>query len=95
MVREQTAAYPASAAQSATDLVIRIEVTVEPDGTVKRVHLVRSSGKEDADEAALAAAKTSRYSPASVNCAPVEGQYALTITFTAPVTKSSEFPPAL
>jgi TonB family protein len=95
MVRAATAAYPASANVTNADLVVRVDVTVEADGTVKAVRVVRSSGRTDADDAALAAARASRYRPATSNCTPVEGHYAFTTTFVAPVTKSSEFPPGL
>jgi TonB family protein len=89
------AAYPASANQAGSDLIVRIDVTVEGDGSVKSVRVVHSSGKADADASAMAAARASRYAPASAGCAPVEGHYAFTTTFAAPVTKSSEFPPGV
>jgi TonB family protein len=94
MVRAATAAYPDSLASSGADLVVRVDVTVRADGSVKSVRVTHSSGQTDADKAALAAARSSRYHPASANCTPVEGHYAYSTTFVAPVTRSSELPPA-
>jgi TonB family protein len=75
------------------DLVVRVDVTVNADGTVRSVRVVRSSGKTDADEAAAAAARHSRYRPASRNCTPVSGHYAFVATFVAPVMKANDLPP--
>jgi TonB family protein len=93
MVKAAPIAYPNSATLS-DDLVVRIAVTVAPDGSVKSVRVTHTSGQTDADKAALAAARASRYRPAGRDCTPVEGHYAFTATFAAPVTRSSGLPPA-
>jgi TonB family protein len=92
MVKAAPASYPNSATLSG-DLVVRIDVTVNADGTVKAVRVTKTSGQTDADKAALAAARGSQYRPASRNCAAVEGHYAFTATFVAPVTPSNGLPP--
>jgi hypothetical protein len=79
MVKAAPIAYPNSATLS-DDLVVHVDVTV--------------AGQTDADKAALAAARASQYRPAARDCAPVEGHYAFTATFVAPVTPSSGLPPA-
>jgi TonB family protein len=93
LIKGATAAYPASANATNADLVVHVDVTVGPDGSVQSARITHGSGQPDADKAALAAARASRYAPASRACAPVTGHYAYTATFVAPVTKSSEFPP--
>ena len=92
MLKAAPAAYPNSATLS-DDLVVRIDVSVNADGSVKAVRVTRSSGQFDADKAALAAARASRYRPASTNCTAVAGHYAYTATFVAPVTKANGLPP--
>jgi TonB family protein len=92
MVKAAPVAYPNSANLS-DDLVVQIDVTVNADGSVKSVRVTHTSGQTDADKAALAAARGSRYRPASRDCTPVEGHYAFTTTFVAPVTKSGGLPP--
>lgn len=60
----------------APNIVIAVvEVTVEPDGTIKSAKIWKSSGTPDGDRTALAAARNSTYSPATLNCKPVEGKY--------------------
>jgi TonB family protein len=92
MVKAAPIAYPKSATLS-DDLVVLIDVTVAPDGSVKSVRVTRTSGQTDADKAALAAARASQFRPAARDCTPVEGHYAFTATFVAPVTRSSGLPP--
>jgi TonB family protein len=92
MVKAAPIAYPNSATLS-DDLVVRIDVTVAADGSVKSVRVTRTSGQTDADKAALAAARASQYRPARRDCTHVEGHYAFTATFVAPVTGSSGLPP--
>jgi TonB family protein len=94
MTKAAPVVYPASANLLANDMVVRIDVTVGKDGSVQGVVVVRSSGHQDADDAALAAARASRYQPATKLCAATAGHYAFTTTFVAPVTRSSGLPPA-
>jgi TonB family protein len=92
MVKAAPVAYPNSANLS-DDLVVRIDVTVGADGSVKGVRVTRTSGQTDADKAALAAARGSQYRPAGRNCTSVEGHYTFTATFVAPVNKANGLPP--
>ena len=51
----------------------RVEVDVDPDGKVVDVNLLQSSGDATVDQAALAAARSSTYAPATSNGMPVHG----------------------
>jgi TonB family protein len=93
LVKAAPSAYPASANLTTTDLVVHVDVTVEPDGTVKSVRITRSSGTTDADKAALDAARAGTYRPATHLCAKVEGHFDSITTFVAPVMKSG-LPPS-
>ncbi len=53
--------------------IARVEVDVDPDGSVIGVRLVQSSGDASVDQAALAAARASTYAPATTNGMPVHG----------------------
>lgn len=50
-----------------------VEVEVGPDGQILSVHLVKSSGDPNVDDAALAAARESTFAPATLNGLPVHG----------------------
>jgi TonB family protein len=56
-------------------LVATVAVVVEPDGTIKKASIYRSSGDLSFDGASVAAARASKYRPKIVNCAPVESTY--------------------
>jgi hypothetical protein len=56
-------------------------VTVDPNGTVKSA-VVRKSWGTGPDAAVLAAARSSKYISATVNCEPVEGTYVFREMFT-------------
>jgi TonB family protein len=51
----------------------RVDVEIGPDSEIISVTLTQSSGNADFDAAALAAAKQSAYSPATLNGLPVHG----------------------
>lgn len=50
-----------------------VQVDVGPDGQVTDVQLIKSSGDPNVDAAALAAARSSTYAPATLNGLPVHG----------------------
>ncbi len=50
-------------------------VTINPDGTVKKVVLFQPSGRANSDEYALQTAQAAKYRPKMVNCKPVIGNY--------------------
>lgn len=61
--------------------VEEVVVTVNPDGTVKSA-AVRHSWGVGPDDAALTAARNSKYIAATVNCKPVQGTYVFREMFT-------------
>jgi TonB family protein len=93
MVAAGPVTYPSAASLANGDLVVQVDVTVAPDGTVRAVRILHSSGASDADAAAIASAKASRYTPASQGCAAVEGHYTYRATFAAPVKNAPALPP--
>ncbi len=52
-----------------------VAVTISPSGHATSAKVQRSSGNATIDNAVVAAARSSTYSPKLVNCAPVEGHY--------------------
>ena len=54
---------------------VEVSVTIAPNGHVVKTSVVKSSGNTTADNAVVAAARKSKYSPKIVNCTPVEGGY--------------------
>ncbi|MGC1986414.1 MAG: M56 family metallopeptidase [Candidatus Cybelea sp.] len=58
-----------------------VSVTIAPDGRVVKTSVVKSSGNTTADNAVVAAARKSKYSPKVVNCAPVQGDYVFRADF--------------
>jgi protein TonB len=54
---------------------IQVRVLVGPDGSVQQVAMFKSSGNDVLDNAAMAAAKQSVYTPKLANCRPVIGAY--------------------
>jgi periplasmic protein TonB len=56
-------------------------VTIGPDGSLLSATIATSSGDVHLDEAALAAARASRYTPYLVNGVPVEQQYKIVYDF--------------
>ena len=68
--------YPQSAKPLGLGPVsVQIEVTVDASGNLDRVRVYKSSGNQAIDDAALAAASRSKYSPRIVNCQAVTGYY--------------------
>jgi periplasmic protein TonB len=66
--------------------IARVEVQVGPDGQVLSVELLQSSGNTAVDDAALEAAQTSTFAPATVNGVPVHGACVLDFVPTGPTS---------
>ncbi len=52
-----------------------VAVTIAPNGHATNTKVQRSSGNAEIDNAVVAAARSSTYSPKVANCTPVEGHY--------------------
>ena len=63
--------------------VSQIEVTLDASGAVMSASVYKSSGSAALDNAALAAARASRYSPALESCHAVGGSYLFRAEFDA------------
>ena len=70
----QEPAYPERARRAGVEGVVGVRIALAPDGSVRQVELTQSSGSRLLDEAALAAARTSTFAPASRNRTPVESE---------------------
>lgn len=77
IVKPAQPVYPRSLPAHTPPLTVTVQVTVNPDGSVKGARVWQSSDYAEADTAALAAAAASTYRPKMVNCEPVEGTYLL------------------
>jgi TonB family protein len=65
---------------------VRIVVTVAADGSVTGLRVVESPSAI-LNGAALSAARRSTYRPALQHCAPVQGEYLLSVNFSAPALR--------
>jgi len=63
----QEPAYPERARRAGAEGVVGVRIALAADGSVRAVELTRSSGSRLLDEAALAAARASTFTPASRN----------------------------
>ena len=70
----QEPAYPERARRAGAEGVVGVRLALAADGSVRAVELTRSSGSRLLDEAALAAARASTFTPASRNHAPVASE---------------------
>jgi TonB family protein len=69
-----TPGYPDSARDLGMGpVVVYVQVTVNPDGTIARAVIAQSSNNSAIDQAALRAVRQSLYSPRIVNCNAVTG----------------------
>lgn len=59
----------------------KIRVNLDAEGNVRGVSVYESTGSMELDQAALAAARQSRYAPEEVNCKNVPGSYLFTVDF--------------
>lgn len=70
----QEPTYPERARRAGTEGIVGVRVALTAEGAVREVSLVRSSGSRLLDEAALAAARASIFTPASRNRSPVAAE---------------------
>lgn len=70
----QEPAYPERARRAGAEGVVGVRIALAADGSVRAVELTRSSGSRLLDEAAVAAAQASTFTPASRNRAPVDSE---------------------
>jgi len=70
----QEPAYPERARRAGVAGVVVIRIVLGADGTVREVELTASSGSRLLDEAALEAARSSTFAPATRGRAPVESE---------------------
>ena len=74
-------AYPERARRAGVEGDVVVKVLLSARGEIRRVELARSSGSRQLDEAALAAARASQFSPAERNRVPVEAEATATYRF--------------
>ncbi len=77
----QEPAYPERARRAGAEGEVSVKITLTPRGEVDRVELIRSSGSRWLDEAALAAARSSRFTGAVRNGTPVTAEALATYRF--------------
>lgn len=70
----QEPAYPERARRAGVEGVVGLRIALAPDGTVRHVELMRSSGSRLLDEAAESAARASTFTPATRNRTQVESE---------------------
>ena len=70
----QEPAYPERARRAGVEGVVGVRIALAADGAVRQVELTQSSGSRHLDEAALAAARASTFSPALRNQSPVSAE---------------------
>lgn len=70
----QEPTYPERARRAGAEGVVGVRIALAADGSVRQVELTRSSGSRLLDEAALAAARASTFTPAARNRSPVASE---------------------
>jgi TonB family protein len=60
---------------------VAVELSLDPAGAVREARVVRSSGFEEFDDAALAAARAGEYQPARVDGVAVASTIRFTVRF--------------
>jgi protein TonB len=82
VVNQAQPEYPDSARDLGLgEVQVAVEVTISPTGSLVGTKIAQSGGNMALDNAALAAARQSTYSPKIVNCQPVQGDYLFKVTF--------------
>jgi len=70
------------------NVVVLVEVTVDPNGELEDERITMSSNDVRIDEAALRAARQARYAPMIVNCVPTTGSVVFRAEFRTWTTPS-------
>lgn len=73
--------YPSNAARDRVSGEVRLEVTVNPDGTVKRARVLEARPRGYFEAAALSAARRGRFRPRIIDGQPVESVGTYTMQF--------------
>jgi TonB family protein len=74
--------FPASALPMANGPTLtEVMVSLDASGRVTAEQVIQSSGVLALDQAALRAARESKYAPRMVDCKPVAGRYLFKVTF--------------
>ena len=73
--------YPRTARRKGHEGSVTVEISVAEDGAVADAEIVETSGHAELDEAALGAARTARFAPATVDGVSVSGRLRLTFRF--------------
>lgn len=76
-----TPVYPRSARRKGREGCVTLEIRVSAEGAVVDAAIVATSGFADLDQAALDAAKSARFAPATEDDIPVDGSIRLTFDF--------------
>lgn len=76
-----TPVYPRSARRKGREGCVTLEVRVSPEGNVVDATIVATSGFADLDHAALDAASSAHFAPATQDDTPIEGCVRLTFDF--------------
>lgn len=80
LIESTQPAYPEMARKNRTQGVVVVDALIDERGVVQEVHVVR--GQPDGlSEAAVAAVRTWRFEPATIEGKPVAVEYSLTISF--------------
>jgi len=74
-------AYPSNVVDAGRQGQTVVDVTIDTDGTVRDAEVLTSSGVRALDAAALAAARSSKYSVATMNGSPVASHFSATYEF--------------
>jgi protein TonB len=74
--------YPDIARQQGAAGTTEVKVTLDAAGNVTAAIVYKSSGSQALDNAAIVAAKATRYTPDTVNCVKQAGSYLFTANFT-------------
>jgi protein TonB len=75
--------YPDIARQQGAEGTAQIQVTLDASGSVTKAVVYKSTGNASLDQAAIAAAKASKYTPEIVNCVKTGGNYLFRADFTS------------
>jgi TonB family protein len=73
--------YPAIAHAEGVEGKTYVRVALTKTGNVKSSMVERSSGNKALDDSALYSARSSTYTPATVACQPVDGDYIVEVDF--------------
>ena len=77
-----TPEIPEIARQQGAAGTVYVKIDLTADGTLSSASIIRSSGNQALDQAALRATRESSFAPAVQSCSPVGGSYVYVVDFT-------------